>query len=73
MSERPNLTISDQKSIRRWKIVCWALVGAVAAYLMFDGKTRSTKWPFHLLLGAAVGWFLGFLFSPSLPSSHGSK
>jgi len=35
---------------------------AFAAFLVFDGKTISQRL-LHLLIGAALGFLLGFLFS----------
>jgi hypothetical protein len=51
------------KRAKSWKIVDWTLGTAFAAFLVFDGKTVSEHFWQHLLLGAALGFVLGFLFS----------
>jgi hypothetical protein len=36
---------------------------AVAAILIFDGKTVSNHWLVHLIIGAVVGFLMGCAFS----------
>jgi inner membrane protein involved in colicin E2 resistance len=48
---------------KEWKILDWTLGMAFAAFLVFDGKGISEHLLQHLLIGAALGLVLGFLFS----------
>ena len=47
----------------KWKIVDWTLGMAFAAFVIFDGNATSKNLLQHLLIGAALGFVLGFLFS----------
>jgi hypothetical protein len=51
---------------RNFKIASWTVGMAIAASLIFDGKVQSPNWLAHLLLGAGIGLFLGYLFSRNL-------
>jgi hypothetical protein len=48
------------------KIASWTVGMAMAASLIFDGKTQSANWQEHPLWGAGIGLFLGYLFSRNL-------
>jgi hypothetical protein len=54
---------------REWKIVWWTLGMTVAVFLITDGKTTSEHPLLHLLIGAALGLFLGSIFSRHLKAN----
>ena len=57
---------SRKRFAREWKIVSWTIGMMFGVYLITDGKTISDH-PFqHLLIGAALGLVLGYLFSRRL-------
>jgi hypothetical protein len=49
-----------------FKIAGWTFGMAIAASIIFDAKAQSTNWREHLLWGAGIGMFLGYLFSRNL-------
>lgn len=51
---------------RIFKIAGWTVGMAIAATLILDGKTQAANWREHLLWGAGIGLFLGYLFSRNL-------
>jgi len=57
---------SRKRFAKEWKIVGWTVGMMFGIYLITDGKTISEH-PFqHLLIGAALGLVLGYLFSRRL-------
>jgi hypothetical protein len=56
-----------------WKIVDWTLGMAFAGFLVFDGKTISEHLLQHILIGAALGFVLGFLFSRNYKAKGPTK
>ena len=61
MSELTRILAS--RYAKQWRIVDWTLGMSFAAFLIFDGKAISEHPLQHLLIGAALGFVLGFLFS----------
>jgi ElaB/YqjD/DUF883 family membrane-anchored ribosome-binding protein len=55
------------------KDVDWTLGMAFAAFLIFDGKTTSEHPLQHLLIGAALGFVLGLLFSRNQKAKSQAK
>jgi hypothetical protein len=55
----------DEEKMKRKvvKIVGWTLGMTVAVFLMTDGKTSSDRPVTHALIGAAIGFMLGLIFS----------
>ncbi len=73
MSELTRLLESRKRYAKEWKIVGWTLGMAFAVFLITDGKTTSEH-PFqHLLIGAALGFVLGFLFSRNQKAKRPAK
>jgi hypothetical protein len=59
---------SRKRFAKEWKIVGWTVGIMLGVYLTTDGRTISDH-PFqlqHLLIGAALGFVLGYLFSQRL-------
>jgi ABC-type nitrate/sulfonate/bicarbonate transport system permease component len=63
MSELTRLSESRKRYAKEWKIVSWTLGMALAVFLITDGKTTSKHALRHLLIGAALGFVLGLLFT----------
>ncbi|HSY30615.1 MAG TPA: DUF883 C-terminal domain-containing protein [Verrucomicrobiae bacterium] len=73
MSELSNLLNSRRKYSKEWKIVAWTLGMAIGVYLITDGKTISEHPLQHLVIGAALGLVLGYLFSRNLQPKSSTK
>jgi hypothetical protein len=73
MSELSNLLNSRRKYSKEWKIVGWTVGMTIGVYLITDGKTISEHPLQHLLIGAALGLLLGYLFSRNLQAKGSTK
>ena len=73
MSELSNLLNSRRKYSKEWKIVAWTLGMTIGVYLITDGKTISEHPLQRLLIGAALGLLLGYLFSRNLQAKSSTK
>jgi len=73
MSELSNLLNSRTKYSKQWKIVAWTLGITVGVYLITDGKTIFEHPLQHLLIGAALGLLVGYLFSRNLQPKNSTK
>jgi hypothetical protein len=73
MSELSNLLNSRRKYSKEWKIIAWTLGMTIGVYLITDGKTISEHPLQHLLVGAALGLLLGYLFSRNLQPKSSTK
>ena len=73
MSELARFWESRKRYAKEWKIVWWTLGMAVGVYLITDGKSISEHPLQHLLIGAALGLVLGFLFSRNLKANDAAK
>jgi hypothetical protein len=58
---------------KEWKIVRWTWGMAVAVFLITYGKAISEHPLQHLLIGAALGFVLGLLFSRNQKARSDSK
>jgi hypothetical protein len=66
MSSLARLLESRKTYAKQWKIVSWTLGMAFAVFLITDGKATSEHPVLHLLMGAALGLFLGFFVSRNI-------
>jgi ElaB/YqjD/DUF883 family membrane-anchored ribosome-binding protein len=73
MSELARFLESRKRYAKEWKIVSWTLGMALAVFLITDGKTTSEHPLQHLLIGAALGLALGFLFSRNLKAKSAAE
>jgi ElaB/YqjD/DUF883 family membrane-anchored ribosome-binding protein len=73
MSELNRLLESRKRYTKEWKILGWTLGMAFAVFLITDGKVASEHPLQHLLIGAALGVVLGFLFSRNLKRESPAK
>jgi hypothetical protein len=73
MSELTRFLESRKRYAKEWKIVIWTLGMALAVFLITDGKTTSEHPLRHLLIGAALGLALGFLFSRNLKAKSAAE
>jgi len=73
MSELSRILESRKRYTKEWKILSWTLGMAFAVFLMTDGKVASEHPLQHLLIGAALGFVLGLLFSRNLKRESPAK
>ena len=73
MSELTRLGGIEKRYAKEWKIVGWTFGMAFAVFLITDGKVTSEHPLQHLLIGAALGFVLGFLFSRNLKAKSPAK
>jgi len=73
MSELSNLINSGRRFSKEWKIVAWTLGMTIGVYLITDSKSISEHPLQHLLIGAALGLLLGYLFSRNLQPKNSTK
>ena len=66
MSSLNRLIEARKTYAKQWKILWWTLGMTVGVFLITDGKTTSEHPVLHLLIGAALGLLLGFIFSRKL-------
>jgi ElaB/YqjD/DUF883 family membrane-anchored ribosome-binding protein len=73
MSELTRLSESRKRYAKEWKIVSWTLGMTLAVFLITGGKATSEHPLQHLLIGAALGLVLGFLFSRNLKAKSAAE
>jgi hypothetical protein len=73
MSELTRIVEWRTRNPKEWKIVRWTWGMAVAVFLITDGKVASEHPLQHLLIGAALGFVLGLLFSRNQKARSDAK
>jgi len=63
MSEPNRFPAEKKRYAKGWKIVSWTLGMAAVFWLIVNGKGDHENQVEHLLIGAAVGFVLGVLFT----------